>query len=54
MADKIKTSLNLDSDLMQKLKIVAAANNRSISDELEEAIRKHIEVNIKKVRDLLN
>ena len=53
MSEKTKTSLNLDADLMQKLRMIAAANNKSITEELEEAIKKHIEANIKKARSIL-
>ena len=48
-----KTSLNLDAELMQKLRMIAAANNKSVTDELEEAIKKHIDVNIDKARSIL-
>jgi len=53
MADKLKTSLNLDAELMQKLKMIATVNNKSVTEELENAIRKYVDSNIKKVRELV-
>jgi len=53
MADKAKTSLNLDVELMQKLRMIAAANNKTVTEELEEAIKKHIDVNINNARRVL-
>jgi len=53
VADKLKTSLNLDAELMQKLRMIAAANNKTVTEELEEAIKRHIDVNINNARKIL-
>lgn len=50
MADKLKTSLNLDAELMKKVRVKAAINDRTVTEELEEAIKKHVEdINLKSI-----
>ena len=51
MADKLKTSLNLDAELMRNLRHIAIAKNKSVTEELEESIKRHIKFNLEKLKD---
>jgi len=42
MANKVKTSLNLDAELMHLLKIKAAIENISLTEAMEAAIEQYV------------
>jgi len=51
MAEKHKMSLNIDSELVIKIKIKAAMSNKTITEEIEEALKKHTDdINIDNIK----
>ena len=41
MAEKHKMSLNIDAYLVRKIKVKSAMSNKTITEEIEEALEKH-------------
>jgi len=50
LAEKHKMSLNVDAELFKKIKIMATMNNKTITEEIEAAFKKHTTgVNVDKI-----